>query len=245
MNIVRDCESTAYNQINKALNIQTPKYIYPHVVKKKCTCTNGTPTSGADCPKDGASRCQGCKDGFALNADKTACLNTAPTLATVYLLYPTGNSAGHSHTSNDIPNRVDPAKGWVRTGETYVEANTIPREIWKKDISGPYQLYHTTHLGWGYVYLVQLKGKAKGLNVAKSHTSSACGPDTIKPPMKPSTKVNCDRNYAFGRGFKAFFGKYGSDMYLIQHAHDPNDASWKDKKLAMITPTMTVEPGTN
>merc|ERR1719409_24270 len=31
-------------------------------------------------------------------------------------------------------------------------------------------------------------------------------------------------------------------MYLIQNAHDPNDARWKDKKLAMITPTTAVEP---
>ena len=41
--------------------------------ENKCTCTNGSPATGDACKKDGASLCQSCKTGFALNEAKTQC----------------------------------------------------------------------------------------------------------------------------------------------------------------------------
>merc|ERR1712192_331800 len=43
--------------------------------EKKCTCQNGTPAKGDECTKNGAKLCTECKDGFKLNAKKTACTN--------------------------------------------------------------------------------------------------------------------------------------------------------------------------
>ena len=41
-------------------------------------------------------------------------------------------------------------------GKTYQEDNCIERRHFTKTVStGSYQLHHTTHLGWGYVYIVQ------------------------------------------------------------------------------------------
>ena len=38
-----------------------------------CVCPNGVPTTGNDCNKHGSKGCKGCKAGFVLNKDKTAC----------------------------------------------------------------------------------------------------------------------------------------------------------------------------
>ena len=48
-------------------------------------------------------------------------------------------------------------------GKTYQEDNCIERRHFTKTVSsGSYQLHHTTHLGWGYVYIVELCGGADG-----------------------------------------------------------------------------------
>jgi len=38
-----------------------------------CTCTNGTPKTGADCAGDGAFMCALCDEGFTINSDETGC----------------------------------------------------------------------------------------------------------------------------------------------------------------------------
>jgi hypothetical protein len=51
-----------------------------------------------------------------------------------------------------------------------------------------------------------------------------CGPTLLQNPSTAS-KVHCDRDYTFGRGYERFFtGR--SNLWLIQDSHDPNDHTW-------------------
>ena len=95
--------------------------------------------------------------------------------ATVYAMPPMGGSAGHSHGVEQMPNEIDPAGGWTNTGESYSvgssmcthyiihlpstfslflqEPNGIPRDVWTKQVTGSYHLFHTTSHGWCVLYL--------------------------------------------------------------------------------------------
>ena len=42
-------------------------------VANKCSCPDGTASSGANCPSDGANGCRFCDPGFELDAEQTAC----------------------------------------------------------------------------------------------------------------------------------------------------------------------------
>ena len=77
----------------------------------------------------------------------------AGVVARVYLFVPEGQD-GHGHEEDDQPNTIDPLGGWADTGETYTEDLGIQRRLWTKDVAGNYQLQHTVHLGWGYLYMV-------------------------------------------------------------------------------------------
>eukprot|EP01052_Picozoa_sp_SAG31_P036935 SAG31_NODE_4684_length_3034_cov_1.497445_2_plen_114_part_00 len=68
--------------------------------------------------------------------------------ATLYAMPPMGDQNGHSHSDAELPNAIDPLGGWVNTGETYTEANGIPRDVWTKTVTGTYTLVHTTSHGW-------------------------------------------------------------------------------------------------
>eukprot|EP00912_Choanoflagellata_sp_UC4_P000840 UC4_evm1s517 len=70
-----------------------------------------------------------------------------------YLFVPRqGASNSHSHGPDDLPNVIDPLRGWKDTGEYYGRFH-----LWTKDITSTYDLVHTTHLGWGYVYVFNVE----------------------------------------------------------------------------------------
>ena len=70
-------------------------------------------------------------------------------------------NCAHAHTEADYPNSIDPQGGWTDLQRQFIEADTgIVRAVFSKTIRGgtPYLLYHTTHLGWSYVYVADLGG---------------------------------------------------------------------------------------
>ena len=157
--------------------------------------------------------------------------------------------AGHAHGTNASPNYVDPAGGWIDTGDTLrtgcqsdsVETN---RRRWTKTVSaGQYQLYHTTHLGLGYVYLLEQSqglgyhelesGLRPTLTATDMHAGSDCGPRVIEYP-ESCTQLNCDRDaYLFGDGSSQFLSSLRHG-WLIQDVHDPNDVTWGHNEFAQV-----------
>ncbi len=107
---------------------------------------------------------------------------------------------------------------------------------------------HTTHKGWGYVYLVELQKAgycpvhtppANKIIVTDLHAGHACGPIVVPYPSE-CTAVHCDRGYQFGnweRGLQLGYQNWNSffkpqneparrrNLWLIQDAHDPNDVA--------------------
>ena len=47
-----------------------------------CTCTNGVPETGADCPVNGAPKCASCNFGWTRTHDCTKCIRTWTSAAT-------------------------------------------------------------------------------------------------------------------------------------------------------------------
>ena len=102
--------------------------------------------------------------------------------------------------------------------------------------AGQYQLYHTTHLGLGYVYLLEQSqglgyhelesGLRPTLTATDMHAGSDCGPRVIEYP-ESCTQLNCDRDaYLFGDGSSQFLSSLRHG-WLIQDVHDPNDYTLK------------------
>jgi hypothetical protein len=107
---------------------------------------------------------------------------------------------------------------------------------------------HTTHKGWGYVYLVELQKAgycpvhtppANKIIVTDLHAGHACGPIVVPYPSTCSA-VHCDRGYKFGnweagtqvryQPWDGFFNPSSEpsrrrNLWLIQDAHDPNDVA--------------------
>ena len=81
-------------------------------------------------------------------------------------------------------------------------------------------------------------GASGSLTVEDTHSGGGCGPVTVEN-ADTTTPSNCDRSYVLGAGFQAFFDTYGTGMYLIQDAHDPNDHSWTSDDFARVS----VDPG--
>ena len=134
-------------------------------------------------------------------------------------------------------------------GKTYQEDNCIERRHFTKTVSaGQYQLHHTTHLGWGYVYIVQQLDQSSlavmpppppSLYVtdrkpqlvsspmsltslcAPVHQCADCGPILIEYP-RPCSRVHCDRAYTFGPEYESFLQQL-RHPWLLQDAHDPYD----------------------
>ena len=82
--------------------------------------------------------------------------------ATFHCFVPIGCQEDHAHTPNEYPNYVDPLGGWTESSESYMEDNGIERKRFFKKVTAAgaplqYPLHHTTHKGWGYVYLVELQ----------------------------------------------------------------------------------------
>ena len=72
------------------------------------------------------------------------------------------------------------------------------------------------------------------LVVEDLHAAGGCGPVLIEN-ADTSTATNCDRSYTLGAGFEQFFSDYGSNFWLIQDAHDPNDHAWDNNDFASLT----------
>ena len=100
-------------------------------------------------------------------------------------------------------------------------------------MAAPMLLYHTTHLGWGYKYLVS--GEFEMEDRTQNPDGRACGPVLVDDATE-NTNVNCDRGYRFGSGMTSFFDMYGRDLTLIQDVHDPNDWSWTGEEFVYLTP---------
>ena len=123
------------------------------------------------------------------------------------------------------PNMIDPLGGWVEAGQCtiesptiggcYRESNAILRKMFTKEVTESfYILYHTTHLGWGYVYLVDATGLPTGgtqigtgtvptnlfIDDLHSGIGDECGP-VMLAGITPASKPNCDRDYKFGDDF--------------------------------------------
>ena len=96
--------------------------------------------------------------------------------ATIYCLLPTLGAAGgvseatcqnaycegHSHTLQEVQQALPmwAAQNWQPTGQTITESNGVVCEIYKIQASQPTTLYHTTHLGWSLVYIVDYEPPA-------------------------------------------------------------------------------------
>ena len=131
--------------------------------------------------------------------------------ATFHCFVPIGCQPEHAHTPNEYPNMVDPEGGWTESAETYLEDNGIERKrFFKKVTAGAgavdYQLHHTVHKGWGYVYLVELQKAGycpvhtppnNKIIATDLHAGHACGPLVVPYPSVCSD-VHCDRHYQFG-----------------------------------------------
>ena len=193
--------------------------------------------------------------------------------ATLHCFVPIGCQQDHAHGPNEYPNMIDPQGGWTESSETYLENNGIERKRFFKKVvatSGPIQcectmlsaagpllwlilvawwlwadpLHHTVHLGWGYVYLVELQqagycpvhtppvNKMLVTNLKPSHS---CGPRLVPYPDSCSV-VHCDRSYEFGdwtgglqhgyRNWRTDFFRPENEpnrrrnLWLVQDAHD-------------------------
>ena len=85
-------------------------------------------------------------------------------------------------------------------GRRQLQADTY--HLWTKSVSGGdqggvYILYHTVHLGWGYVYMVELVWSIDTVTVTDLHMEdrsgyNGCGP-VLTPAPDANTLVNCDR----------------------------------------------------
>ena len=131
--------------------------------------------------------------------------------ATFHCFVPIGCQEDHAHTPNEYPNFVDPQGGWTESSESYMEDNGIERKRFFKKVTAAgapvtYPLHHTTHKGWGYVYLVELQKAgycpvhtppANKITVTDLHAGHACGPLLVPYPSSCS-EVHCDRHYKFG-----------------------------------------------
>jgi hypothetical protein len=167
-----------------------------------------------------------------------------------------GASDGHSHTEDDLPNAVDPLGGWLDAHTDYskngdggrrrLQADTY--HLWTKSVSGGdqgdvYILYHTVHLGWGYVYMVELVWSVDTVTITDLHMEdrsnfNGCGP-VLVPAPNSNTLVNCDREYAFNSGEfgidDSFFADKSPSIWVIQDAHDPTDNQWAHNQFAAVT----------
>ena len=113
--------------------------------------------------------------------------------ATFHCFVPIGCQEDHAHTPNEYPNFVDPQGGWTESSESYMEDNGIERKRFFKKVTAAgaplqYPLHHTTHKGWGYVYLVELQKAgycpvhtppANKITVTDLHAGHACGPKLV------------------------------------------------------------------
>jgi hypothetical protein len=121
-----------------------------------------------------------------------------------------------------------------------------------------YVLYHTTDLGWGYVYVVQLEAEDRlpidpaapiapiewasppvtALAAIDLHEGGDCGPVLVRG-LKIDTPVHCDRAYTLGdaehHDYEAFLaGKDADSLWVIQDAHDPNDNGFAHTRFAEL-----------
>ena len=51
-------------------------YLSEHFLGNICTCENGVEQTGADCPTNGAAKCDSCDTGWTISLAKTACSGT-------------------------------------------------------------------------------------------------------------------------------------------------------------------------
>ena len=47
-----------------------------HFAEKECTCNNGDPSTGADCPKEGGEKCASCNEGYIKDEPTNKCART-------------------------------------------------------------------------------------------------------------------------------------------------------------------------
>ena len=126
--------------------------------------------------------------------------------ATIYCLLPTQGAAGgvseatcqnaycegHSHTLQDVQQALPmwAAQNWQPTGQTITESNGVVCEIYKIQASQPTTLYHTTHLGWSLVYIVdyeppagqytQATGSMTGASIFGQQSRPVSGQPTVQ-----------------------------------------------------------------
>ena len=101
--------------------------------------------------------------------------------ATIYCLIPTHGIGGgvsesvcqneycegHSMTLQDVQQALPmwAAQNWQATGQQVTEGSTgITREVYRMQASQPTTLYHTTHLGWSLVYIVDYEPSQAAYN---------------------------------------------------------------------------------
>ena len=101
--------------------------------------------------------------------------------ATIYCLIPTHGIGGgvsesvcqneycegHSMTLQDVQQALPmwAAQNWQATGQQVTEGSTgITREVYRMQASQPTTLYHTTHLGWSLVYIVDYEPSQTAYN---------------------------------------------------------------------------------
>lgn len=176
--------------------------------------------------------------------------------ANIYCFVPMGDADGHSHTEDDLPNSIDPLGGWLDSSTDYsssggggrrrLQADTY--HLWTKSVSGGdqggvYILYHTVHLSWGYVYMVELVWSIDTVTVTDLHMEdrsgyNGCGP-VLTPAPNANTLVNCDRGYTFNsdefRVGDEFFRSKSPSFWVIADAHDPTDNQWAHNQFAAVT----------
>jgi len=191
--------------------------------------------------------------------------------ATLHCFVPIGCQQDHAHGPNEYPNMIDPQGGWTESSESYMENNGIERKRFFKKVvatNGPIEckravvhtplwpslpliewlcadpLHHTVHLGWGYVYLVELQQAgycpvhtppANKMLITNLKPSHSCGPRLVPYPDSCSV-VHCDRSYEFGdwtnaqqhsyRNWRTDFFRPENEpnrrrnLWLVQDAHD-------------------------
>jgi len=129
--------------------------------------------------------------------------------ATFHCFVPIGCQEDHAHTPNEYPNFVDPQGGWTESSESYMEDNGIERKRFFKKVTAAgapvtYPLHHTTHKGWGYVYLVELQKAgycpvhtppANKIIVTDLHAGHACGPKLVQCKCTPPSPAGHRRHH--------------------------------------------------
>jgi len=88
-----------------------------------CSCTNGSPQTGAGCTKNGAAMCKSCKVGWTLNSDKTACIRPTKTAFDGYKAMGTGECVDSAQTR--------PGLCWTTSNKGLISNNFQPHDCAK------------------------------------------------------------------------------------------------------------------